>query len=147
MDMKVKVNCQKVEFNALTCTDIASNFVKLTGIDNKTARHIRDKLMQCWLCPYPRPMCCVHNIGGEFIGSSFQWLLELFSIKDVCSPARILNRMQSRMHQTVGNVLRTLVHANPPQNMTQAQDIIDDALATTIAHHRCHYLRKCSRSS
>eukprot|EP00804_Cyclotella_cryptica_P012414 CCRYP_010845-RA/>CCRYP_010845-RA protein AED:0.41 eAED:0.42 QI:0/-1/0/1/-1/0/1/0/69 len=36
------------------------------------------------------------------------------------------------MHQTVGNVLRTLVHANPPQNMTQAQDIIDDALAMVL---------------
>jgi hypothetical protein len=34
------------------------------------------------------------------------------------------------MHQTVTNVLRTLVHTNPPQNMTQARDITDDALAT-----------------
>ncbi len=37
-----------------------------------------------------------------------------------------------RMHQTVTNVLRTLVHTNPTQNMTQARDIIDDALATSI---------------
>jgi hypothetical protein len=36
------------------------------------------------------------------------------------------------MHQTVTNVLRTLVHTNPPQNMTQARDIIYDALATAI---------------
>jgi hypothetical protein len=36
------------------------------------------------------------------------------------------------MHQTVNNVLRTLVHTNPPQNMTQARDIIDDALATVM---------------
>ncbi len=36
------------------------------------------------------------------------------------------------MHQTVTNVLRTLVHTNPPQNMTQARDIIDDALATAV---------------
>ncbi len=36
------------------------------------------------------------------------------------------------MHQTVTNVLRTLVHTNPPQNMTQARDIIDDALATVM---------------
>jgi hypothetical protein len=34
------------------------------------------------------------------------------------------------MHQTVTNVLRTLVHTNPPQNMTQASDIIDNALTT-----------------
>jgi hypothetical protein len=36
------------------------------------------------------------------------------------------------MHQTVTNVLRTLVHTNPPRNMTQARDIIDDALATAM---------------
>jgi hypothetical protein len=36
------------------------------------------------------------------------------------------------MHQTVNNVLRTLVHTNPPQNMTQARDIIDKALATAM---------------
>jgi hypothetical protein len=29
-------------------------------------------------------------------------------------------------------VLRTLVNTNPPQNMTQARDIIDDALATAM---------------
>jgi hypothetical protein len=37
------------------------------------------------------------------------------------------------MHQIVTNVLRTLVHTNPPQNMTQARDhVIDDALATAM---------------
>ncbi len=36
------------------------------------------------------------------------------------------------MHHPVTNVLRTLVHTNPPQNMTQARDIIDDALATAM---------------
>ncbi len=36
------------------------------------------------------------------------------------------------MHQTVNNVPRTLVHTNPPQNMTQAKDIIDNALATAM---------------
>jgi hypothetical protein len=36
------------------------------------------------------------------------------------------------VHQTVTNVLRTLVHTNPPQNMTQARDIIDNALATVM---------------
>ena len=36
------------------------------------------------------------------------------------------------MHQTVTNVQRTLVHTNPPQNITQARDIIDNALATAM---------------
>jgi hypothetical protein len=36
------------------------------------------------------------------------------------------------MHQTVTNVLRTLVHTNRSQNMTWARDIIDDALTTAM---------------
>eukprot|EP00804_Cyclotella_cryptica_P003676 CCRYP_016568-RA/>CCRYP_016568-RA protein AED:0.48 eAED:0.59 QI:0/0/0/1/0/0/2/0/106 len=81
---------QKVEFNALTCIDTASHLVDLIRIDNKTARHIGDKFTQCWLCRYPQPMRCVHDKGGLQTNSSD------------C------------------NVLQTLVHANPPQNMTQA---------------------------
>jgi hypothetical protein len=35
--------------------------------------------------------------------------------------------------KTIHYVLRTLVHANPPHNTTQARDIIDEAL--TIVMH------------
>jgi hypothetical protein len=60
--------------------------------------------------------------------------LELFNIKDVCSTGKNpqSNAICERMHQTVNNVPRTLVHTNPPRNMTQARDIIDDALATAM---------------
>ena len=81
----IKVNGRQVEFNALTCIDTVSNLVELIRVDNKTSAHVRDKFTQCWLCRYPRPVRCVHDKGGEFIGSAFQWLLELFTIKDVCS--------------------------------------------------------------
>jgi hypothetical protein len=40
---EVKVGGQKMEFNALTCINTASNLVKLIRIDNKTAKHIHDK--------------------------------------------------------------------------------------------------------
>eukprot|EP00804_Cyclotella_cryptica_P019384 CCRYP_018955-RA/>CCRYP_018955-RA protein AED:0.46 eAED:0.51 QI:0/0/0/1/0/0/2/0/88 len=76
-------------------------------IDNKMARHISNKFTQCWLCCYPRPMHCVHDKVGEFMGSSFQCLLELFNIKDVCLTCKNpqSNAICERMHQTVGNVL------------------------------------------
>ena len=55
----------------LTCIDTASNLVKLIRIDNKTAKHIRDKLTQSLLCQYPRPVQCLHDKGGELIGQNF----------------------------------------------------------------------------
>ncbi len=131
---KVKVNGQQVEFNALTCIDTASNLVELILINNKTAKHIRDKFTQSWLCQYPPPVRCLHDKGGEFIGQNFQLLLEIFSIKDVCSTSKNPQSYAicERMHLPVTNVLRTLVHTNPPQNMTQVRDVIDNALATAI---------------
>jgi hypothetical protein len=113
---KVKVNGPQVEFNTLTCIDMALNLVELIGVDNKTANQIHDKFTQNWLCRYPRPVQCLHDKGGEFIGQNFQWLLEIFSIKDVCLTSKNpqSNAICERMHQTVTNVLRTLVHTNPP---------------------------------
>jgi hypothetical protein len=75
-------------------------------------------------------MQCLHDKGGEFIGQNCQWLLDIFSIKDRCSTSKNPQSYAicKRMHQTVTNVPRTLV----PQNMTQARDIRDDALATAM---------------
>ena len=131
---KVKVRGKMVEFNALTCIDTASNLVELIRVDNKTSAHVRNKFVQCWLSRYPRPIRCVHDKGGEFIGHEFQWLLEMFSVKDVQSTAKNpqSNSICERMHQTVGNVLRTYLHGNPPSNVTQARDIVNQALATAM---------------
>jgi hypothetical protein len=120
--LKVKVNGQQVEFNALTCIDTASNLVKLIRVDNKTAKHICDKFTQSWFCQYPPPVQCIHDKGGEFIGQNIQWLSQLFSIKDVCSTSKNpqSNAICEKMHQTVQNVLQTLVHTNPLTYMTEA---------------------------
>jgi hypothetical protein len=37
------------------------------------------------------------------------------------------------MHQTVGNVLRILLHGEPPQNIANATEFVDEALS--IAMH------------
>jgi hypothetical protein len=142
----VQVNGKPCKFNTLTCIDTASNLVELVRIDDKTSDHIRDKFAQTWLCQYPRPIRCVHDKGGKFIGSEFHWLLELFSINDVCSTSKNpqSNAICERMHQTVENVLRILIHSNPPRTMTSTKDIVDDALAkemhamrTTVATTLC----------
>jgi hypothetical protein len=36
------------------------------------------------------------------------------------------------MHQTVGNVLRTLLHGNPPQNIANAPQYVDEALSISM---------------
>ena len=128
---KVPVNGIEVEFNALTCIDPVTNLVEITRIDRKTAQHIAQKFENCWLSRYPMPMKCVHDNGGEFIGWEFQELLERCGIKDCPTTSRNPqgNAVCERMHQTVGNVLRTLLHGEKPRGET-VDEIIDNALAT-----------------
>ena len=42
------------------------------------------------------------------------------------------NAIHKRMHQIVADRLRTLLHSNPPTNLTQARDVMDDTLATVM---------------
>ena len=88
----------------------------------------------CWLSRYPWPQKCVHDNGGEFTGWEFQQLLEQCRIQDAPTTSRNpqANAICERMHQTMGNVLRTLLHGHPINNELQAEAIVDNALATTM---------------
>ena len=68
-----------------------------------------------------------HNT--EFTGPEFQTLLQNYHIRDVCTTAKNpqSNAVCKRMHQTVGNVLRTLLHGEPPQNIANAKEYKDEA--------------------
>ena len=131
---KVKVRGKEVTFNALTIIDPVTNLVELVRIDNKTALHIRKKFEQTWLSRYPWPRRCVHDKGKEFIGAAFTSLLERIGVTNATSTTKNpqSNAICERMHQTVGNILRTVLHSNPPANLTTAKDIVDDALYTAM---------------
>jgi hypothetical protein len=122
-------------FDALTAIDTVTNLVEIVRVDCKTSDHIMRKFAQCWLTRYPWPQRCIHDPGGEFTGPEFQTLLQNCHIRDVCTTAKNpqSNAVCERMHQTVGNVLRTLLHGEPPQNITKAKEYVDEALS--IAMH------------
>ena len=65
----------------------------------------------------------------------FQTLLENCHIRDVCTSAKNpqSNAVCKRMHQTVGNVLRTLLHGEPPRNINSFREFVDEYLS--IAMH------------
>jgi hypothetical protein len=93
------------------------------------------KFAQCWLTHYLWPQRCVHNPGTEFTGPEFQTLSKYCHIRDVCTTAKNpqSNAVCERMHQTVGNVLRRLLHGNPLQSIANAAQCVDEALS--IAMH------------
>ncbi len=97
------------KFEALTVIDTVTNLVKLIRIDDKRSNTVARKFAQFWLMHYPWPQHCVHDPGKEFTGPEFQTLLQDCHIRDVCTSAKnpLSNAVCERMHQTVGNVLRT----------------------------------------
>ena len=115
---KVKVNEQDIYFNALTCIDPVTNLVEMIRLENKTSNHVAQQFENCWLNQYPRPNKCIHDKGGEFIGPEFQSLLARADITDSPTTSRNpqANSVCERLHQTVANILRTTVTAQPPRN-------------------------------
>ncbi len=132
---KVQVRGKPYEFNALTCIDTVTNLVELIRVDRKTSEHITNRFAQSWMARYPWPTRCVHDNGGEFVGWEFQEFLDKCNVKDVPTTSRNpqSNAICERMHQSVGNILRTLLHGDPPKNVTKANEMVDEALS--IAQH------------
>ena len=127
----VQVHGRPYEFSALTCIDPVTNLTEIIQIQEKTSDHIATKFFLSWISRYPRPARCVHDNGGEFLGIEFQTLLNLLQITSVPTTSRNpqANAICERMHQTGGNILRTLVHTDPPRTVVQARLLVDGALA------------------
>jgi hypothetical protein len=83
-------------------------------------------------------MRCIHDNGGEFTGEHFQLRLQTNGIKDVPTTVKNpqANSICERMHQTVANSLRSMIHTNPPNNMEEANAMIDECLALATRAQR-----------
>ena len=80
------------------------------------------------------PIKCIHDNGGEFLGAKFQDLLAFYDIRSASTTSKNpqANAVCERMHQTVANVLQTLLHGNRPASETHANEIMDEALAMAM---------------
>ena len=101
--------------------------------------HVTEQFVNSWLARYLRPNRCIHDNGKEFIGSDFLILLVQMGIKNICTafwnPQS--NAICEHMHQSIGDILRVVLHTNPPQNMNDANQVMDNALATAMYATRC----------
>ena len=135
---KLEVQNHVLEFSALTIIDTVTNLIELVRVDNKTAAHIALHFENTWLSRYPIPSRVIHDQGGEFVGNQFQRTLARFGIHNASTSARNpqANSICERMHQVVGNTLRTLKTLHPPQGLADANQLVDTALANAMSAHR-----------
>lgn len=103
-------------------------------MDNKTSSHVAQQFQNVWLCRYPRPLRCVHDNGGKFVRIEFQALLARLGIENVPTLPRNpqANSICERMHQVVGNALRTHLHGHPPSSDLEAKQIMEVSLSTAM---------------
>jgi transposase InsO family protein len=119
------------KFTALTIIDVVSNYCEIIRLNNKTAEYVAMQFENNWLARYPRPVECIFDPGTEFKGA-FKEMLHRHGIK--LNPTTVKNPQANavceRLHQTVGDVLRSLSYTYVPRNYAEATNLIDTALAT-----------------
>jgi transposase InsO family protein len=128
---KVTVQGKELKFLALTIVDQVSTLSELIRIERPDSEHIAWKLEQAWLCRYPRPSSIIRDQGSEFKGD-FRIALERAGLHGITTTVRNApgNAVCERMHLTVGDILRVLVHMYAPQSQEEATQLVDRALAT-----------------
>jgi hypothetical protein len=138
---EVDINNKKISFSALTIIDLVTNLTEIVRIRNKSSAHIAQLVEQTWLARYPMPQHIINDQGGEFTGYHFQNMCDRNHIRKhpISSKNPQANSVCERMHQTVGNALRTLQTLNPPAGVDDANSLVDAAIAEAMFAHRASY--------
>ena len=138
--LKITTHGRKVVSKALTTIDLVTNLLEIIQINDKSSAHVAQQFSNCWLSIYIWPTRVVHGNGGEFIGWEFQSLFRQLGIESV--PTTTVKNPQSntiikRLHQTMGDILRVILRIKPPTGENDANQIVDNALATYVHSSRC----------
>ena len=92
----------------MTMIDPASGWFEVVQVQNKTAEHIGIMLDRTWFSRYPRPVRCIYDNGNEFLGKDFQEMLDSYGVKGIATTVKNPQaNLVERVHQTLGNMLRT----------------------------------------
>ena len=135
----IRVNKHTLKFQALTVIDTVTNLLEIVEIPDRKSRTVARAFDNTWLARYPRPSRTVHDRGPEFVGHEFQYLLQQAGItsRPITPRNPQSNGIVERVHQVVAQVIRTYIALKPPQTPAEAQEIIQDALATAMHATRC----------
>lgn len=120
-----------LSIRALTIIDTCSGLAEIVRIPDKYSSTMALLFDTQWLSRYPRPLRCIHDPGTEFVGPEFQTLLVHLGIQPVPSTVKNpqSNAICERLHGTIGDMLRTSLNDEPPNDVPAALDLIDSVLA------------------
>jgi transposase InsO family protein len=104
-----------LRLQAITMIDPATSWFEIIQSDTATSDVVANKVEIAWLSRYPWPTKITYDHGSEFIGSEFQQLIkEEYDIEAKPSSKRNpqSNAILERIHQTIGNMIRTFEMQN-----------------------------------
>ncbi len=94
---------------ALTMIDPATGWFEMKEITAKSADNIANELEQAWLTRYPWPSQMIFDRGSEFKAEVLEMITQDYGIKPKPITTRNpqANAIVERVHQTIGNMIRT----------------------------------------
>ena len=127
----------------MTMIDAYTRLVEIKRTLSTTAAEGAAAVENNWLARYPKPTKIVTDQGPEF-STEFSSMCNKNRIKHSTSTSRNPqgNSLIKRIHQTIGQVLRTVTAAKDPKTVSQAELVIEETLATAV--HACRIV--CSSS-
>jgi transposase InsO family protein len=98
-----------LELWAVTMIDPATGWFEIKNIDTKQADNVANVMEQAWSSRYPWPQQVVLDRGTEFMAEFSKMLIEDYNIKKnpITKRNPQANSIVERVHQTIGNMIRT----------------------------------------
>jgi len=130
---KINVNEMDLTLNMLLIIDTVTNLAELIRISSNSTAHVSLQWENAWLLHYPRPQFFIHDQGPEFMGKGFfKAVLHWHRIHNHLMTVKNLqaNAISEHFHRTVTNILHPLLHIHPPQDINEANLVMDTALQT-----------------
>ena len=129
---------QALKLWCVTMIDPATGWFEMKQISDKEATTIANKVEQTWLTRYPWPTMITYDQGTEFMAEFAAMVKNDYGIKPKGITKRNpqANAIIERIHQTIGNIIRTF---EVQDNYLDEEDPWEGILAATMFAVRATY--------
>ena len=100
----------ELQCSAVTFIDPATSWFEIHQINDKRSDTVANVAEQEWFCRYPWPTQITYDRGSEFLGKEFQEMVKkTYGVtgKPITVRNPQANAIVERVHQTIGNIIRT----------------------------------------
>ena len=100
---------KSVYLQAVTMIDPATGWIEIRTVPSARADLVANQVELAWLTRYPLPNKVIVDRGNEFLAEFREMIINDYGItvKPITSRNPQANAILERVHQTIGNILRT----------------------------------------